>query len=174
MSQKFIPLLFEATITDYPTPYKRHITMHTPLRAVSVALLLIMAALYFYTDKQQSHYQTIAPQQISHMLSEISDWQTDSLSKHLSFEAKQVISTEQLNKVLQQYQPLGRFQKIEALNFSRIASALSLLGKKYIAYNGRVSFAHQQADITITLVEENNRLLISNINLSTPKSAPTL
>lgn len=140
--------------------------MQNPLRAVSVVLLLIMTALYLYTDKQQDYYQAVAPPQISHMLTEISDWQANSLNRHLSLEAKQVVTLDQLKNVLEQYRPLGRFQRIETLHFSRLASALSVVGEKYIAYSGSVLFEAGSADITLTLVEENNRLLISNINLS--------
>ncbi len=142
--------------------------MSNPLRIVIIILLLIMAALYAYTGKQETHYQTIAPDEISYMLQDIDNWQADSLNQHLSLEAKTVVTPSQLSNVLNLYRPLGNFQRIEELHFSRLASALSLVGKKYIGYSGTARYSKGLAELTITLVEEDGQLKISNINMSSP------
>ena len=142
--------------------------MSNQLRAICFIFLLIMAALYFYTGKQADYYNATAPQQIAYILADIDSWQEDDLREHLSLEATQVITPEQLKNVLAFYRPLGQFQKIEELHFSKLASALSLLGKKYISYSGYAIYRGGRTELTITLVEEDNRLKISNINMNSP------
>lgn len=142
--------------------------MSNQLRAICFVFLLIMAALYFYTGKQADYYNASAPQQIAYILADIDSWQEQDLNKHLSIEAKQVITPTQLTNVLAFYRPLGSFQKIEELKFSRLASALSLFGKKYIGYSGFAIYRGGRVELTITLVEEDNRLKISNINMTSP------
>ncbi|MGK0440874.1 MAG: hypothetical protein ACJA0N_000669 [Pseudohongiellaceae bacterium] len=140
--------------------------MPNQLRAICFILLLIAGALYLYTGNQKEHYNATAPDEIAHMLQDIDSWQADALSSHLAQEAKKIITPEQLSNVLAFYRPLGRFDKIESLHFSRLASALSLLGKTYIGYSGHVLYQGGRAELTITLVKEDNRLKISNINMS--------
>jgi len=142
--------------------------MSTQLRAICFVFLLIAGALYFYTGKQADHHNATAPSQIAYMLADIDSWEEADLRKHLSQEAKDVITSEQLANVLAFFRPLGRFQKIEELQFSKLASALSLFGKKYISYSGFAVFRGGRAEMTITLVQENNRLKISNINMTSP------
>lgn len=138
------------------------------LRLVVIIILIVLAALYVYTGKQESYYQSTAPNQISYMLQDIDSWEAKELNQHLSAEAKAVVSPSQLANVLTLYRPLGRFQHIEELHFSRLASALSLFGKTYISYSGYVQYSSGRAELTITLVPEGNRLAISNINMSSP------
>ena len=135
-------------------------------RITAIALLIAMALLYMYTDQQQAYYEATAPAQINQMLEDISSWQEQDLSRHLSQEAKDITSPSQLSNVLALYRPLGDFQKIEQLHFSKLASALSFFGKKIVSYTGEVLFSSGQAKLTITLIHEHQRLKISNINIS--------
>lgn len=144
------------------------------MRLVIIALLALVAALFVYTNKQEAHYRAIAPDQIHAMLQDIDSWQAADLSQHLSSAAKSVVSPQQLSNVLDLYRPLGRYEGIVELHFSRLASALSLLGDKYISYSGIVQYSGGQAELTITLVHdeaapESGKLKISNINMSSPR-----
>lgn len=137
-----------------------------PLRLSAIGLLLITAVLFMYTDKQEDRHRATTLPYIQQMLSDISDWQAESLSPYLSSAAKQTINPQQLANAIAQYRPLGRFIDIEHLAFSRLASALSLLGQPYIAYQGSLKFEKGYADVTVTLIKENQQWLIANINLS--------
>ncbi|WP_019528120.1 hypothetical protein [Dasania marina] len=143
------------------------------IRLVIISFLAIVAGLFVYTDRQEAHYQATAPDQISAMLQDIDSWQAADLSQHLSSAAKSVVSPQQLSNVLDLYRPLGQFERIEELHFSRLASALSLLGTRYISYSGIVQYSRGHAELTITLVHDetapdSDKLKISNINMSSP------
>lgn len=75
--------------------------MSNQLRAICFIFLIIVAALYVYTGNQEEHYNATAPSQIAYMLADIDSWEESSLRDHLSQEAKDVITAEQLSNVFQ-------------------------------------------------------------------------
>lgn len=139
------------------------------LRSVSLVLLVIFAALYFYTWRQQQFYDQSAMPAIEQMLKEISQWQKQPLLDHLSDEARHTLSDEQLDTLLQHYRKFGELKAVNELQFSKLASALSLFGGTRINYQGTASFTSGPADINITVVPYGNSYQIYNLALSTPR-----
>lgn len=139
------------------------------LRSVSLVLLVIFAALYFYTWRQQQFYDPSARPAIEQILRDISQWQKQPLLDHLSDEARQTLSDEQLEKLLIHYRRFGALKSIGDLEFSKLASALSLFGAKRINYQGTATFSGGPADINITLVPSGNGYLIYNLAISVPR-----
>ena len=85
---------------------------------------------------------------------------------HLAPEAKQNILDEQLDKLMEQYKKLGRFRSIQEINFSRTASAFSLIGGKRINYSGIANFDNAAANLNMTLVERGGFFLVYNFTLT--------
>lgn len=139
------------------------------LRSVSLVLLAIFAALYFYTWRQQDFYDQNARPAIEQMLKEISQWQKQPLLDHLSDEARQTLNDEQLEKLLQHYRKFGALKTVNELQFSKLASALSLFGATRINYQGTATFDSGPADINITVVPHGNSYRIYNLALSSAR-----
>lgn len=123
------------------------------LRIVCVCLLILVAALYLYTDKQRTHYATQAKPAAKQILTEIADWQKPVLLQHLSPQARATLSDEQLDRLLDHYREFGPLQSIGELHFSRLVSIFSLLGDKRINYTGTAQFNTGAAQVNITLIE---------------------
>lgn len=139
------------------------------LRAVSLVLLLLFAGIYFYTWRQQQYYDQSARPAIEQMLRSISQWQKQPLLDQLSDEARQTLNDEQLQLLLDHYRQFGELQSVGDLQFSKLASALSLFGSKRINYQGTAMFANGPADINITVVPYGNSYRIYNLALSAPR-----
>lgn len=136
------------------------------LRMIVAVLMTAMVMLYIYTDREKDYYKKSAEPAVTQILTEISNWRKETLLKHLAPEAKQIISEEQLEKLLQQYQKLGRFRSVKELNFSRTASAFSLMGEKRINYSGIANFDNAAANLNITLIERGGFFLMYNFTLA--------
>lgn len=139
--------------------------MKNNLRILIAAVLFAIAGLYLHTSRQEDFYQQKALLAIDNILIEISDWQQNSMEKHLSAQTKASISQQQMNTLLESYRHLGKYHKTRYLEFSKLMSALSLVGGKRISYQGVVEFDSGPTDITITLLEDNNRFFIYNLNI---------
>ncbi len=135
------------------------------LRPLLVTILVILAALYIYTDKQEEFYRQYAIPEIETILFEISDWNEGSLREHLSKETKDSIDAKQMSTLLAQYRPLGKFVSIKHLEFSKLVSAMSLFSKDRISYQGIVEFDSGLSDVTITLLKKDRTYQIYNLNI---------
>lgn len=140
--------------------------MHNSLRVISIGLLIAVAGLYLYTDKQAEHYQKTLTPTLLLMLEDISQWHPQTLRKHLSVEASNAITDQQLDTLTAQYYPLGKVRSADQLVFSKLMSALSLTGPERANYSGEVIFNNGKADLNITLTKQNNQWLIYNLNLN--------
>ncbi|MFZ1851383.1 MAG: hypothetical protein WAU15_04000 [Nitrosomonas sp.] len=136
------------------------------LRMIVAVLMTAVVMLYIYTDREKDYYKKSAEPAVTQILTEISNWKKETLLKHLAPEAKQIISEEQLEKLLQQYQKLGRFRSVKEINFSRTASAFSLMGEKRINYSGIANFDNAAANLNITLIERGGFFLMYNFTLA--------
>ena len=136
------------------------------LRMIVAVLMTAVVMLYIYTDREKDYYKKSAEPAVTQILTEISNWKKETLLKHLAPEAKQIISEEQLEKLLQQYQKLGRFRSVKEINFSRTASAFSLMGEKRINYSGIANFDKAAANLNITLIERGGFFLMYNFTLA--------
>lgn len=131
-----------------------------------IGLLICAAGLYHYTGKQAELYQKNLSPTLLFLLEDISQWQRPALRQHLSIEASTVITDQQLDTLIAQYRPLGKLQSADQLEFSRLMSALSLVGPERVNYAGEVSFANGKADLNITLIKQSNQWYVYNLNLS--------
>ncbi len=136
------------------------------LRIIIAALLTLVIMLYFYTGREKNLYSRSAEPAVSQILNEISSWEKQALLLHLAPEAKQTITEEQLEEILSLYRGFGRFKSVQELNFSRTASAFSLIGEKRINYSGIASFEVGPISLNITLVERRGFFLVYNFTLA--------
>lgn len=140
--------------------------MEKNLRLLLIGLLLCVAGLYHYTDKQSDFYQKNLTPTLLLILEDIAQWQPAVLRQHLSLEASKVITDQQLDKLMLQYRPLGVLHSADQLVFSKLMSVLSLVGPERVNYAGEVDFANGKADLNITLAKQNDQWKIFNLNLS--------
>ncbi|MBY0500034.1 MAG: hypothetical protein K2P74_10570 [Nitrosomonas sp.] len=136
------------------------------LRFIVAILLTLVVMLYFYTNREKDFYSKSAEPAIAQILTEISGWEKQVLLRHLTPEAKQTINDEQLDKLMKLYRSFGRFQSIEALNFSRTVSAFSLVGEKRINYSGIANFDAGPISLNITLIERGGFFVVYNLTLA--------
>jgi len=61
---------------------------------------------------------------------------------------------------------LGHFRSVKEINFSRTASAFSLMGEKRINYSGIANFDNAAANLNITLIERGGFFLMYNFTLA--------
>lgn len=134
-------------------------------RMLAIALLLIFAAGYIYTDKQETRYKHSIKPLIKSMMDDISHWQAATLFQYLAPEAKAITNQETLDNMITHYKPLGELKQINSIHFSKLSSALSLLGPKRINYSGSATFESGQAEFSITLINSNQQWLIYNFTL---------
>jgi hypothetical protein len=139
--------------------------MDNNLRIILAFILVMLGGLYLHSNSREQHYEQQGPAAVEYILGQISDWQEHSLQQQLSAEARDTISPQQLQALLLQYRPLGRFTRIGQLKFSKLMSAMSILGDNRISYQGVVYFDVGPASITITLSEENGTFSIYNLNI---------
>ncbi|SES80305.1 hypothetical protein SAMN05216326_10432 [Nitrosomonas marina] len=138
---------------------------HT-LRFIIAILLTVVIMLYFYTDREKKQYSQSAEPAVAQILAEISTWEKEPLLRHLAPEAKQTITDEQLDQLLDHYRSFGRFYSIDELDFSRISSVFSLFGEKRLNYSGVAEYSSGPININITLVERGGYYLVYNFTLS--------
>ncbi len=138
----------------------------TLLRFIVFLFLTSFVMLFFYTTQEKNHYQRSSEQAIHQILSEISSWQKTDLFRHLAPETKQTVGDAQLEELLNHYRGFGRFNSIDELGFSRMASAFSLFGEKRINYSGAAYFDVGLVNLNITLVERDGFFLVYNFSLT--------
>jgi len=136
------------------------------LRFIVAVLLTLVVMLYFYTNREKDFYSKSAEPAIAQILTEISSWEKQVFLHHLAPEAKQTISDDQLDELMDLYRSFGRFQSIEALNFSRTVSAFSLVGEKRINYSGIANFDAGPVNLNITLIERGGFFVVYNFTLA--------
>ena len=136
------------------------------LRIIVAILLTLVAMLYFYTNREKDYYSKSAEPAVTQILTEISSWKKQALLIHLAPEAKQTVNDEQLEKLMNLYRSFGRFQSIQELDFSRTASAFSLVGEKRINYSGIANFDIGPVRLNITLIERGGFFLVYNFTLA--------
>ncbi|MDR4517037.1 MAG: hypothetical protein MRK00_06585 [Nitrosomonas sp.] len=135
------------------------------LRLIIAVLMTIVVMLYFHTNREQKFYSTTAEPAAAQILKEISTWEKEPLLRHLAPEAKQTITDEQMDQLLDHYRSFGRFYSIDELDFSRTASAFSLFGEKRINYSGVADYSSGPVNVNITLVERGGYFLVYNFTL---------
>ncbi|SFK13528.1 hypothetical protein SAMN05216302_100175 [Nitrosomonas aestuarii] len=136
------------------------------LRFIIAVLMTAVIMLYFYTSREQEFYSDSAEPAVVQILAEISTWEKEPLLRHLTPEAKQTITDEQLDQLLDHYRSFGRFYTIDELDFSRTASAFSLFGEKRINYSGVADFSTGPVNVNVTMVERGGYFLIYNFTLT--------
>jgi hypothetical protein len=136
------------------------------LRIVVFLLLTAVVMLYFYTSQQKTLYQRTAITAINQILTEISSWEKQALLRNLSPETQKTVNEAQLEELLELYRHFGRYRSINELEFSKTASAFSLIGEKRINYSGTVNFDAGLVNLNITLVERGGSYLIYNFTLT--------
>ncbi len=138
---------------------------HT-LRIIIAILMTLVVMLYFYTNREKDYYSKSAEPAVAQILTEISSWDKRVLLAHLAPEAKQAVSGEQLDKLMNFYRSFGRFQSIKEINFSRTVSTFSLVGEKRINYSGIANFDVGLVNLNITLIERGGFYLVYNLTLA--------
>ena len=136
------------------------------LRLIVFSMLTLVIMLFFYTSQQKTYYQKTALPAVGQILTEISSWEKQALFRHLAPETQQTVSDAQLEELLNQYRPFGRFRSIDELDFSRTMSAFSLFGEDRINYSGTVNYDAGLVNINITLVARGGFFLIYNFALT--------
>lgn len=136
------------------------------LRVICLFLLCTFVGLYFYADRQQDYYDSRAKPVAEQLLQEISNWEQATLLKHLSNEAQSTLDQQQLNKLLAHYRQFGQLQSLDNLEFSKMASALSLFGKKHINYQSDASFTGGRVHINLTLIPYGDGYKIYNFTIN--------
>ncbi|WP_145999170.1 hypothetical protein [Oceanicoccus sp. KOV_DT_Chl] len=136
------------------------------LRMATLVLLILCVGLYFYTGEQQDFYDRHAKPVAENMLQELSQWRREALLKYLSDEARQTLTESQINKLLDHYRQFGQLKSIDDLEFSRLASALSLFGRAHINYRSDASFSGGRAHINITLTPAPSGYKIYNFSIN--------
>ncbi len=136
------------------------------LRIVTLFLLAACVSLYIYTNRQQDFYDQHSKPAIFEILKEVSTWKTEALQKHLSSEAQKTLTEQQLEQLLEHYRQFGQLVSIDELTFSRLASALSLIGQNRINYQGEATFSQTKAHINITLTANDDGYKIYNLTIT--------
>lgn len=136
------------------------------LRIVVLLLLILIVGLYFYTDKQQQYFQATAEPAAKKILRDISSWNAADMRRHLSPQASNTLSDQQLHTLLVRYRPLGRLISVNELFFSNLMSVFSLLGETRVSYSGTAIFENGPGSFTLTLIRLDNIYYIYSFNLS--------
>jgi hypothetical protein len=136
------------------------------LRITTLLLLTVCIGLYFYTSSQQDYYDQYAKPVAATILNDISSWQQSALENHLSAEARQTLNDQQLGQLVDHYRQFGELQSLQELQFSRLASALSLFGKPRINYQTNARFSSGEAHINLTLIPAANSYKIYNLTIN--------
>lgn len=136
------------------------------LRITTLLMLAICVGLYFYTTEQKNYYDRVAIPIATNILTEISSWEKSALLNNLSQEAQETLNDSQLETMLLHYRKFGQLDSVKNFQFSRVASALSILGESKINYSADAIFSSGAAAINITLVSEGKRLKIYNFTVT--------
>lgn len=145
--------------------------MRNPLlNTFIIASLVLFGGLYYYSGQVENHYSDNANRYLNAALTSISSWQTPDLKAQLSAATLAQVDDSQLDKLCAEYAQLGKFQRMEELQFSRLSGALSLFSEPpRLSYSSNVHFEHGSAVMTATLTLENQRFKLYNFNLGKPE-----
>jgi len=145
---------------------------HKPLHLAMLVVLAIAAALYLYSMQIEKRYDDGARNYLQRTLADVSNWQPQTLRRHLAPAAQQAVSEEQLTALVQRYATLGAYRRIDDLRFARLTAALSLLkGDTLLGYSGTVHFEQGSAHLSAMLQVESGQYHLYNFNLSTPQTS---
>ncbi len=133
---------------------------------MTLFFLASCVGLYFYTNNQKDYYDAQAKPAAQQMIIAISGWQKSALTNHLSEQALQTLNDQQLDKLLTHYRQFGQLQSLQELQFSRLASALSLFGQRHINYQADAVFSSGSAHINLTLIPHDSGYKIYNFTIS--------
>lgn len=126
--------------------------MQQPLRLFIVFCLLIFGALYYYAYQQDKRHSSHATMYLERVMEDVSGWQPQALWSHLAPAARERVSREQLETVLNQYRRLGRFVDMDTPRFSTLTAALSVFGSgQQLSYSFPARFEQGSALVTATL-----------------------
>ncbi|QQD18744.1 hypothetical protein I6N98_02430 [Spongiibacter nanhainus] len=140
--------------------------MKNLLRLFVFASLVLFAMLYYYSGQVKDHYQENASRYLDQALTEISYWEASRMKPLLAQEALAQVSDETLEKLVDHYRHLGRYQSMDEPQLSRISAALSLFGgAPKLSYSSRVTFEHGKSIMTATLTLQDQRFKLYNFNL---------
>lgn len=140
------------------------------LPAVVIVLLCLSAGLFLYSSHQRDHYQSQAESYLRESLAAISSWQAKPMIDRLAPEARGVVTSGQLQTLLAHYRPMGKLQRIDSIEFARLASVLSILSETpRLSYQVHAVYEGGEADIAITLLARDSGLQIYNFNLASPE-----
>ncbi len=143
-----------------------------PLHLVVLVVLACVGALYLYTVQLERRYDDAARAYLQRTLAEVSNWQPQSLRRHLAPATQQAVSDAQLNALVDRYKALGPYQRVDDLKFARLTAALSRFsGQTLLGYSGTVRFEHGSAQLSAMLLVEADQYHLYNFNLSTPEMA---
>lgn len=136
------------------------------LRLITALFLIVFIMLFMHTNSEQRYYSKTAEPAVTQIFADISSWQKESLLRHLAPEAKEIVTDEQLNQLLDRYREFGWFYSINEINFSRTASVFSLFSDKRINYSGIADYSTGPVSFNITLVERGKYFLVYNFSLA--------
>ena len=145
--------------------------MLRPLHVFILFCLLVFGGLYYSATEQDDKHSATARLYLEDTLSDISRWQPDVLRQHLAPAAREVVSNEQLYRVVEEYQSLGRFKSMDKPQFSNLTAALSVFGEdQRLSYSFPARFEGGEALVTTTLLVSNGQFSVYNFSLrrSTP------
>jgi hypothetical protein len=144
-----------------------------PLHLAIILILVVVGGLYLYSDRQKQRYDVEAGIYLRSALADIGSWDAAALRRHFASEANAAVTDAQLQAMLQRYRPLGAFQRLDDLEFTRLTAALSLFsGNTLLSYSAQARFRNGSAHIAATLVRRDGQFQLYNFNLSTPQLDP--
>ncbi|GAB3368912.1 hypothetical protein NCG89_08040 [Spongiibacter taiwanensis] len=138
------------------------------LKVFVIAGILLFGSLYYYSGEVEEHYQANASRYLELALNDISTWQAPALEALLARAARQQVSQEQLQSLMDHYSHLGRFESMEPPKLTRLSAALSIFSEQpRLTYGSNVTFSNGHAVMTATLTLEDQHFKIYNFNLGT-------
>lgn len=156
-----------------PKPSSLRDVLRRPLNVTILAVLAIAATLYLYAAQQERHHDAAARAWLQRALLDIGRWETAALHRHLAAPARETVSQEQLRALVERYRPLGAFEGLDELQFTRLTAALSLFsGDTLLGYRAQARFAHGSAQLSAVLMAEDGDYRFYNFNLSNPQLEP--
>lgn len=143
------------------------------LKVFIIASILLFGGLYYYSGKVEQHYQANASRYLALALDDISTWQAPAMEALLASAAKQQVSQEQLQALMDHYSHLGRYVRMEEPTLTRLSAALSVFSDHpRLSYSSTVTFSGGNALMTATLTLEDQHFKIYNFNLGTANNNP--
>lgn len=144
--------------------------LNKPLHVVTVIILVVVGALYWYARNQQERYDVAASAYLRSAMADIGSWESSALQRQLAPEALAAIDGAHMEALVTRYRSLGAYAELRDLQFGRLAAALSLLsGNTLLSYSGQARFQNGSAHFTATLIHRDNQFRLYNINFGDPQ-----